>query len=279
MSRGGMMPIIATTTIAVSIFVLGIFLLLSFNLNNVMKSLHSKLDIIAYVDAAADKVTVDTINIQISKVAGVKKFDFISKEEAWQQMRESYNNLKLEEIVDNNPLPDAFKIEVTSLNEIKSVADMIRSFEGVEEVRYGGDIAERIELFTRYLSFAGIILIALLVIATIMIIFNTIRLTVLARENELNIMSLVGATKSFIKKPFVLEGLYMGMIASFVAIVCLKLFYNVAVMNIEKNLPFLPLNLSGGEINMVFVIVFITGILLGVFGGYFSVTNSLKAEI
>ncbi len=276
LSRGGMMPIVATTTIAVSIFILGVFLLIFFNLNNVLHGLHSKLDVMVYLDPSADKITVDTVNLRISRVEKIKRYEFISKEEAWQQMQESYNKLSLADVLAKNPLPDAFKVEVRDLGDIKIVAEAIKQFEGVEDVRYGGEIAERIELFTRFISLAGIVIIFLLVTATIMIVINTIRLTVIARENEINIMSLVGATRNFIKRPFILEGFYLGLFGSFFAVFTLKGIYNLAVMNIERKLPFLPITLTGSEVNTVFFIVFFTGILLGVVGGYVSVNSALR---
>lgn len=278
LSRGGMMPVIAATTIAVSIFVLGVFLLIFFNLNNVLQGLHGKLDVMVYLDPTVDKVMVDTVNLRISRVEKIKRYEFISKEEAWQQMQESYNKLSLSDVLEKNPLPDAFKVEVKELSDIKLVAEVIKQFEGVEDVRYGGEIAERIELFTRFISLAGIIIIFLLVTATIMIIVNTIRLTVMARENEINIMSLVGATKSFIKRPFILEGFYLGLAGSLLALSVLKGIYGLAVINIERKLPFLPITLSSSEVNLVFLIVFIIGILLGVIGGYVSVSGALRSD-
>lgn len=278
-SRGGLMTLVATSIIAISVFVLGIFLLIFFNLNNVLHNLHSKLDIVAYVRKGLDQSSLEVLNLRLAQISGIKKIDFVAKENAWEQLKENYTNLNLETMIENNPLPDAFKIEVKDISFINVVARHIQELEGIDDVRYGADIAERIAKFTSFFSLAGLALIALLAIATIMIIINTIRLTVLARQNEINIMSLVGATKKFIKKPFILEGFYMGVIASLVAVPLLKVFYDLAVINIERSLPFLPVNLSSGNINTVFFIVFAAGLFLGMLGGYVSVSKSLKDEL
>ncbi len=278
LSRGGLMSFIAATTIAISMFVLGIFMLIFFNLNNVLHMLHSKLDVVAYINPKVDQGGLEEMNIKIAQLPGVKKIDFVSKEAAWNQLRENYGNLKLDSYVENNPLPDAFRIEVKDLTFINNVALQVGRIQGVDDVRYGGDIAQRVAQFTKYISYFGLALIFLLSLATIMIVINTIRLTVIARENEINIMSLVGATKNFIKRPFILEGFYLGLLGSFVSVVFLKLGYNFAILNIEKSIPFLPINLSGGEVNIVFLIVFATGLFLGMLGGYVSVSKSLKTE-
>jgi cell division transport system permease protein len=278
-SRGGLMTLVATSIIAISIFVLGIFLLIFFNLNNVLNNLNSKLDIVAYLRKGLDQSSLEVLNLRMAKISGVKKIDFVAKETAWDQLKENYSNLNLETMVENNPLPDAFKVEVKDITMINVIARHIQDLDGVEDVRYGADIAERIAKFTSFFSLGGLILIGLLGLATVMIIINTIRLTVLARQNEINIMSLVGATKKFIKQPFILEGFYMGFLASLVTVSLLKLSYDLAVLNIERTLPFLPVNLSSGNINTVFVIVFAAGLFLGMLGGYVSVSKSLKDEL
>jgi cell division transport system permease protein len=279
LSRGGLMSFIATSIITISIFVMGLFLLIFFNLNNVLNTLHSKLDIVAYVDNKIDQTTIEVINMRLSRIPGVKKIEFVSRETAWNNFKDNYSNLKLDDMVEKNPLPDAFKVEVKDISYINVVAKNIRGLEGIEDVRYGGDIAERIAQFTRFFSLAGIILIMLLVFATVIIVINTIRLTVIARQNEIKVMSLVGATKKFIKQPFILEGFYMGLLAAIIAVAVLKLFYEIAVINIESKLPFLPVNLTGSDINLAFFIVFIAGIFLGMLGSYVSVSKSLKEEI
>lgn len=278
-SRGGLMTFIATSIIAVSIFVMGIFFLIFFNLNNVLQTLHSKLDIVAYVRGGLDQSSLEVLNLRLARIPGVKKIDFVSREAAWEQLKENYNNLNLNVMIENNPLPDAFKIEVKDISFINLAARHIQELEGIEDVRYGADIAERVARFTRFFSFGGLALIALLGLATILIVVNTIRLTVIARQNEINIMSLVGATKKFIKRPFILEGFYMGIIASVLTIILLKIIYNLVVINIERSLPFLPVNLSGGEINTIFLLVFAAGIFLGMLGGYVSVSKSLKDDL
>jgi cell division transport system permease protein len=221
---------------------------------------------------------IDILNMSIAQISGVRKIQFVSKEEAWRQFRENYSTLRLDEFMDDNPLPNSFKVEVADLSFIHLVANQLRNLNGVEEVNYGGDLAERMAVFIRIVTLAGVIIIFLLFSSTLMIVVNTIRLTVVARENEINIMSLVGASRSFVKYPFIFEGMLLGLLSSMLSMVLLKIGYNVIVVRLERLLPLLPINLNSMEINLVFVLVFFTGIFLGWLGSYFSVSKTLKQE-
>lgn len=277
-TRGGLMTFLATSTIALSLFVFGVFLLIFLNLYNLMGSLNTKLDITVYLQDSISKNDVDILSMSIPQLTGVRRIEFVSKDEAWWQFRENYSNLYLDDLVDENPLPDSFKIEVIDLSYIHVVANQLRSLDGVEDVNYGGDLAERMAVVIKILTLVGIVIIFLFFSSTLMIVVNTIRLTVVARENEINIMSLVGASRSFIKYPFIYEGMLIGLVSSGISTLLLKVSYNLVVARLERLLPFLPLNLNGTEVKIVFVLVFVTGIFLGWLGSYFSVSKTLKHE-
>jgi cell division transport system permease protein len=272
------MTVIATSTIAISLFVLGVFLLIFFNLHNLLSTLNTKLDIVAYLKAGTSLQQIDGLQSQLPAITGVKKIEFVSKEAAWETFKEDHATLRLDDYVEGNPLPDSFKIEVKDLSYIHLVANKLSALEVVEDVRYGGDIAERVAHVTRIISSAGSILVIMLGLSTLMIVVNTIRLTVIARENEINIMQLVGATRSFIKRPFILEGIYIGLMGALLALTGLKIGYDLTMINIQKYLPFVPVNLNVKEVNIIFGTVVITGILLGWIGGFVSVSKSLKAD-
>ncbi|MDR2431861.1 MAG: permease-like cell division protein FtsX [Candidatus Margulisbacteria bacterium] len=277
-TRGGLMAFVATSTIMVSLFIFGVFLLIFFNLYNLMGSLNTRLDIMAYIADSAGHSDVDLLRMSIPQIAGVRKAEFIAKESAWRQFRENYSGLRLDEFLDANPLPDAFKIEVSDLSYIHVVANKLGALEGIEDVSYGGDLAERMAALVKMMTLAGAVIIFLLVSSTLMIVVNTIRLTVIARENEINIMALVGASRSFIKYPFIFEGMFIGLLGALLALVFLKIGYNIAALNMARLIPFMPVNLHSREINLVYLIILLTGVALGWLGGYFSVSKTLKAE-
>jgi cell division transport system permease protein len=277
-TRGGLMAFVATSTIMVSLFIFGVFLLIFLNLYNLMGSLNTRLDIMAYLADNTASGDIDLLRMSIPQIAGVKNVEFISKEAAWRQFRENYSGLRLDEFLDANPLPDAFKIEVSDLSYIHLAANKLGALNGIEDVSYGGDLAERMAALIKVMSLAGAVIIFLLVSSTLMIVVNTIRLTVIARENEINIMALVGASRSFIKYPFIFEGMFIGLLGAVLALVFLKIGYNIAALNLARLMPFMPLNLQSREIKLVYVLILLTGVALGWLGGYFSVSKTLKAE-
>ncbi|MDR1453659.1 MAG: permease-like cell division protein FtsX [Candidatus Margulisbacteria bacterium] len=277
-TRGGLMSLLAASTIALAMFILGIFLLAFFNFYNLLGALNSRLDIMAYARPAAGGNDLDLLNMTISDLNGVKKVQFIAKETAWRQFKESHANLQLDDFLEDNPLPNSFKVEVHDLSYINLVANKLRALENIEDVSYGGELAERLALLIKVLTTGGVIVILVLIASTLMIVVNTIRLTVVARENEINIMSLVGASRSFIKYPFIVEGMLIGLLGSLAAIASLKAGYGAAILQMERIMPFVPVNLKPTEINLVFLLLLAAGVFLGWLGGYVSVSRSLKAE-
>lgn len=274
--RGGLMTFLAVMTISISIFIMGLFLIMFINLSNILDTLNSKLDIVAYIKTDVDDNKLESINHKLAEITGVKKLEFVAKEVAWLQFKDSFSNLDLESFVNENPLPDAFKVEVVDLAYLDGVAKKIATIEGIDDVRYGGDIAEKIERFTRIINTGGIFVIFILSLATLAIVMNTIRMTVLARNNEIKIMSLVGATKAFIRYPFIMEGIMIGLIGAVTASGILKFGYDFVVVRIERAIPFIPINLNSTEINVVFLVMIAVGFILGQLGGYVSVNRTFK---
>ncbi|MEK7299135.1 MAG: FtsX-like permease family protein, partial [Candidatus Margulisiibacteriota bacterium] len=139
--------------------------------------------------------------------------------------------------------------------------------------------AERIQVVSQIIRVAGIVLVGLLSLATLLIVFNTIRLTILARTNEITIMHLVGATEGFIKGPFLVEGLIMGLLGAVLAIVFLKSTYVTFAIQFQNAIPFFPLVFNEATLNKVYFTVGFTGPALGILGAYLSVSKTIKAQI
>ncbi len=124
----------------------------------------------------------------------------------------------------------------------------------------------------------GSILVILVTIATLLIVVNTIRLTVLARETDIYIMKLVGATNTFVKYPFIIEGVLIGIIGGFLSFLVLKISYDSLVFQVSTTLPFLPIVTNGFVLGVIYIIMVLLGSVLGMLGAYISVSRVLKAE-
>ncbi|MFA5880094.1 MAG: permease-like cell division protein FtsX [Candidatus Margulisiibacteriota bacterium] len=276
MKRSSLMSILTIITITVSLIVFGIFLLLTINLNNMMNFLVSKLEIRAFLVQDLSDNRLNSLIQKIERLKEVKTVTFITKENAWENLSKQFSNISFIEVIEDNPLPNSLKIVLYDTTKTRDVASYLKTQKEIEDITYGGIAAERISLFAAFTKYTGLILVILLTIATLFIIVNTIRLTVIARQDEITIMHLVGATDSFIKLPFIIEGLIMGVIASIIAIVFIKTAYLFFAIKLQENIPYFPLVFHKNILYILYFIIFLTGTLIGVFGAYLSTTQSLK---
>ncbi|HAR63713.1 MAG TPA: hypothetical protein DF296_11375 [Candidatus Margulisbacteria bacterium] len=277
LSRNQLMSLVAVITITISLVIYGTFILGLYNIFSMTASLQNKVEVMVYVKDNVDDSSLDKIKTEITSLVGVKQADFISKAEAWEKFKSKFA-LSLELIGDDrkNPLPHTFKVQVTDVKYIDSVAQSVKGIEDVEEVRYGNIIAQKLKKLIRAIQVGGTILVVLLVIATLLIIVNTIRLTVIARQNEITIMQLVGATDNFIKWPFIIEGIILGLFGAVTATLMLRFIYNALISKVSQSLPFLAM-VTGKEIlTFIYISVIVIGTFLGMVGGYISVSRTLK---
>ncbi|MBQ1511843.1 MAG: permease-like cell division protein FtsX, partial [Selenomonadaceae bacterium] len=207
--RNNWMSFASVGTVAVSLFVLGVFMLLVLNMNRLASTLESQVQISVYFqedikDSVRDKVEEDILEMQ-----GIESVKYVSKDEAMERLKERLGDQKylLDALEEKNPLPDSLEVTVKMPEMVETAANAIVKMDGVEEAKYGQDVVEHLFDITRLMRIFGLALMVLLAGATLFIISNTIRLTVFARRKEIAIMKYVGATDWFIRWPFLLEGM------------------------------------------------------------------------
>ncbi len=275
--RSGVMSLVAIGIITVSLVIFGAFLLSILNLGNIVSKIGERLEVIAYVNSPMQGGAAENLQLKISQITGVEKVKYISRDEAWSSFKSSLQGrINLSSVVLDNPLPETFVITVRNPDLISGVVREVTKLPEIDEVRYSGALIEKTKTLIDAFRIGGVTVVFLLAFATLLIVVNTIRLTVLARETDISIMKLVGATHSFIKWPFVLEGVLLGIIGSILAISILIFFYSAVIFKIAEALPFLPLVSEMKGLILIYMIVFVVGTLLGMLGGYISVSKSLK---
>ncbi len=279
MRRSGIMIFISIATITVSLIIFGFFLLVSANINNLTHFISSKLELRVFLKAGVSSEETRTFAQRVALMTDVKEVVYVDKETAWKQFQEQFRHMDLSDVSQENPLPDSFRVFLVKNDQIPVLARYLRTFPQVEDVGYMGAIAQRIELFSRFTRIAGLILVCLLTAATLLITVNTIRLTVIARQNEITIMHLVGATETFIQWPFLIEGLIIGLAGSAVAVLFLKSFYMFFSVKFQETIPYFPLVYDSFTLNCIYGLVAVIGALLGMLGAYISVSKSLKATL
>jgi len=237
--RNKILNIITVITISLSVIIVGSFALFVINANNIMNSWKRCSRIMVYLSPDVSEVDIPAIKHKITGIYGVGHVRFIPKDEALSMLRKKMN--RQASLLDNlrkNPLPDAFEIEMTASfagqKKIKTIAAMIESFPFVEELEYGqrwlGQFSDILHLF----RLAGFAVGGLFLMAAIFIVANTIRLVLYSRNEEIEIMRLVGATEKFIKIPFYIEGLMQGICGGITGIALLYISFIFISSNLSQ---------------------------------------------
>ena len=278
MSRNGLMTLASISTVALSLFILGVFTSGVVNLNNLASNLESQVEISVYLKDGLNQNQINSVQSRLKEMPKVKSIEYVSKDEAMKRFKEHLGEQQglVAALDGNNPLPSSFVITFENPEEVKQAAKLVTTYPEVESAHYGQDVIEQIFKITEVIRIGGIALIAFLAGATLFIISNTIRLTVFARRKEIGIMKYVGATNWFIRWPFLIEGMLLGFIGAAIATACVWEFYHFILVEVESSLAFLPLvpmvpffyNLAG--------MLFGVGIVVGAIGSTISLKQYMK---
>lgn len=277
--RNNWMSFASIGTVAVSLFVLGVFLLLVLNMNRMASTLESQVQIAVYLEDNLSGKEKDKLEEAINDMSGIQSVKYVDKDEALVKLRERLGEQQylLNAMEDGeNPLPDAFEVTVKLPELVQTAAASIQEMDGVAEAKYGQDVVEHLFDITRLVRIFGLLLMVLLTGATIFIISNTIRLTVFARRKEIAIMKYVGATDWFIRWPFLLEGIVLGFIGGIVAAFALRSFYAAMASKIYNTLAFFPLMPQYPFMDYVSVGIIISGMIIGAIGSTISLKRFLQ---
>ena len=278
LKRNNWMTFASVGTVAVSLFVLGVFLILVMNMNRMAGMLESQVQISVYLEEKIEDSGRKKIQSEIEGMQGIESVKYVSRDEAKDRLSERLGDQKylLEALGDKNPLPDAFEVTVSQPELVETAATAIAQIKGVEEAKYGQDVVEHLFDITRLMRIFGLALMVLLAGATLFIISNTIRLTVFARRKEIAIMKYVGATDWFIRWPFIIEGVVMGCFGGLLAALALRSFYAAMAAKIYSTLAFFPLMPQYPFMNYITVGIILAGMAIGAGGSAISLKRFLK---
>ncbi len=278
MRRNGWLNFAAAGTTAVSLFVLGISILLIVNANYIAKTVESNVEIMVYLEEGLKDEGVEALRMQIMRLPGVKEARFISKEEALASLeRQMGKGSQLRESLGGtNPLPDAYKVRTVEPRQVVSTAAAINRLAGVEKVRYGQGVVEKLFRLTYWVRAVSFGVMGFFGLCAVFLIATTIRLTMYARRREISIMKYVGATDWFVRWPFLLEGIILGGGGALAAIGVLYFSYSFLAAKIQAALAFFPLVNERSVLLQLFEGLLTAGVGLGVIGSYISVHRYLR---
>ena len=226
------------------LMLIGSAILMSLNMQSIVGAVEEENEMVAFLDMNIDDDAAKQIGNQIEAIPEVADTRFYSSEEAWEAEKEKWGaaSAMVETDVDGNDLgpilPDAYRIKLTDINEetLESVEEQLRDIEGIDpDIRTPSQEATILSDLEEAISTIGAVIVIILAVVSVVIIANTIKITIFSRRKEIAIMRLVGATNSFIKMPFIIEGILIGLISALVAFGGLWVLYNYATRFIMEN--------------------------------------------
>lgn len=279
--RNFSLSLASISCITITLLVVSIFIILSYNVNNFTRLVEQDVTIVAFLDVDINDDEVKVIEEKIKRIDNVEKYSFESKQQIAEEMMDGNDTFK--SIMENwsddeNPLNPTFKIKATSIDQVEGIAKKVEKIEGVSEVKWGQDmIHSLITVFDVVRKVCAGTVIALILV-TAFLIANTIKITIHSRKREIDIMRLVGASNINIKIPFIFEGLFLGILGSIIPIIATMYGYTELYKNFNGQLfsPFIKLVSPQPFIFIISLILMIIGVLVGMFGSWRAVKKHLK---
>lgn len=271
---------LATVVVLIScLIIVGSGSLIFLNINAVLDLIEGQNVVMVYVNDDADDYMTQTLGVQLKAHANVSDVEFVPREEAFKRQVESYGDkAELLEGLSPEILPDAYRVTVKDLEQFDATVQEIKGYENVLQVRENSDLAGKLASIRNAVTYISIGIVAILFFVSLFIVSNTIRITIYNRRLEISIMKAVGATNAFIRWPFMVEGILLGIFSAILALGIQYGVYSLASIWLGNILDML-----GGEVVnfldyvwVIFGIFAFIGVIIGAFGSIISLNKYLK---
>ena len=281
----------AIVTIFLSLFIIGVFVLGSAMITNLVGNVEDRVTIQAFLSDDAEQAAVDALKAKVESWENIDSVRYKSKDEALQEYRETMSNRNAADAVaaldGENPVPASLVIKLNDPQEVEAIANKLigdADFIAVADdpddvsasVQYGRETVERLFSVTNYIRIGAMVLVALLTFVAFVFINNTIRLAISARRREIAIERLVGASNGFIRGPFVAEGILEALLGSIGAIAALHFGQQTLIPRLENSLQFLSFTLPQRVVLETYGALVLMGLVLGTLGSIIAMRRYLK---
>lgn len=279
--RNFSLSLASISCIAITLIVVAIAIILSQNVNNFASLVEGDVTIVTFLKRDVTDEQVEDIKSQINKLPYIENLVYKSKMELSKEMMDSsdvFSSVMQDWDESSTPIQSTFQVKVTDINEIKYVADEISKMDGVDIVKYGEGMVEQLVSLFDMVRKISIGMVIALIIVTAFLITNTIKITIFSRKREIQIMRLVGASNINIKIPFILEGLFLGLMGSIIPILLTTFGYVELYKKFDGQLfsPFIKLIAPEPFVYYISLVLVAIGIMVGMFGSYTAVRKHLK---
>lgn len=281
MGRNKAMYFTSVLAITAMMLILGLFFVSFVNVNMFARSIGKDYNVIqVYMKDGNKKDVTEAVGKSLKKIKGVEKVEYVSKDQALEALKENWgDNGYLLDNLPENPLPDSYTVNVSDKDAANSVAETAPGIEGVDDVVYYRDTIEKLAQISHFIEVGSIAAMVFLVIVSIIIVANTIKLTVFNREKEIGIMKYLGATNWFVKAPFIWGGVIVGVLSSIIATGLTYLIYSRLTGIIGSDIMrILSVSVVPAEqlTNVLLIMFLCLGIGIGVIGSAISIRRFLN---
>ena len=273
--RNKTMSIASVFSITAMLLILGIFFILVININMVTESVKADYDTIeVFMQEDASKEDAQAIIDGMTGFDGVESATYRTKKEALAILKDRWGDQGY--LLDNlakNPLPDSVVIKISSLEKAQAIADKAKTFNGIEKVNYYKQTVDKIMKVTDFIQLA-----ALIIMVSVVVVANTVKLTVFARGDEISIMKYIGATNWFVRGPFLVEGIIIGLFSAIISVLIIALIYARIIAGIGDDMMIMlstPMVPEGFLVKNIIVIFVALGVSIGACGSIISMRRFL----
>ncbi|MBO1265941.1 ABC transporter permease [Proteiniclasticum sp. SCR006] len=278
LKRNKTITLASIVTVSATLFIFGVFLLVAQTINMGVESVESKVEIKAYLNDGITSTEQSNVETIINAVEGVKEVYYETKEEAFENFKERLgedNSILTGFSEDRNPLPNSFVISLEEPEAAMRVEDALTGVRGVEDVGNERETVEKIIGLARLIRSMGVVIFIILVLVSLFLISNTIKLTVYSRRREIGIMKFVGATDWFIRWPFIIEGMIMGLVGGVIAFGVVYSAYRVIYADVTQSMFYAELVTPQYVLQNFSWQFGVTGLVIGALGSFIALKRFL----
>lgn len=269
----------AVVSVVAALFIVGTVLLTLMNVNNIVLNMESQVEITVFLEEEVSADTIQELRETLEDTKGVNEVKFESKEEALEKAKDWLKEKEdlLEGFAgDKNPLPNSFILKIDKPEYASRISKSIENKPGVDKVKFGEQIVKTLSKLARITRWAGLVITIVLTVIALVIISNTIKLALMSRIKEIQIMKYVGATDWFIRWPFILEGLLIGIISTIISTLLISFAYNYAVSRFGSMVGMINMLRLEDVIRDIFCSFLVVGCAIGTIGSVLSIRKYMK---
>lgn len=278
-----MMSIASICVLMSCLVLIGCASMIFLNIESLLGRIEEENVVMVYIQDGTTDADINAMGDSLKKMDNIKEVEFVSKESAWQEQLDTMEEAQAKfftEISSDIPLPDAYKVTVNDLSQFDSTVDQIKQLQHIDTIRENKDLAQKFVTIRHGVEVISVVIVAVLLAISVFIIQNTIKLTVYSRRLEISIMKSVGATNGFVRLPFVVEGMILGVISGVISLGLVWAFYEFAINqfgDLISSLGLEALKFSNYALPMLGIFIAI-GIVTGVGGALLSMGKYLNKE-